>query len=73
MREKLARTNVEVGAAVRKDDVVTEYNMKLSTWVKEGSLLSERNVAMYGLIYSRCDSRLKQELDKQEEFCWRIN
>ena len=68
MRERLLRTHVEAGAAVRKDDVVTEYNMKLSTWVKEGSLLSERNVAMYGLIYSRCDSRLKQELDKQEEF-----
>jgi hypothetical protein len=68
MRHKLHATSVEPGAAVRKDDIVTEYNMKLSTWVKEGSLLSERNVAMYGLIYSRCDSRLKQELDKQEEF-----
>ena len=68
MRHKLHAISVEPGAAVRKDDIVTEYNMKLSTWVKEGSLLSERNVAMYGLIYSRCDSRLKQELDKQEEF-----
>ena len=52
MRDRLYATSVEAGAAVRKDDVVTEYNMKLSTWVKEGSLLSERNVAMYGYLFA---------------------
>lgn len=31
MRDRLACNNIDPGAAVRKDDIGTEYNMKLST------------------------------------------
>jgi len=42
MREKLARTNIEAGAAVRKDDVVTEYNMKLSFYLGQRRIFAQR-------------------------------
>ena len=67
-RRLLGRTPIDPSSINTRATIMDEYHIKLTSWIKESSKLEDENIKMYGLIYANCDSRLRQELDKEAEF-----
>ena len=67
-RQLLGNVRTEKGAVNSRASILSEYQIKLTQWVREDSKLNDHNVLMYGLIYASIDARIQQELDKEAEF-----
>ena len=67
-KQLLGNTRMEKGAVNSRASILSEYQIKLTQWVREESKMNDHNVLMYGLIYASIDGRIQQELDKETEF-----
>jgi hypothetical protein len=67
-RRLLGTVRIDRASINTRASIMSEYQIKLTSWIKESSKLEDENVKMYGLIYANCDTRLRQELDKEAEF-----
>jgi len=64
----LRSTKINPAASTSREAIMSEMSINMTEWVKEGFKQNGRKIEMFGLIMSKCDPRVREALDQNEDF-----